>query len=513
MRSRAGLWVCVCAMAALALAACGDDSRDSKDDANNNPSNNPSNNNPSNNTPTNNNPSNNTPPPLETDFGITYVARNRSEVPGIEPGGALMLLSSDDTEQLRISPEGVECNRGCRVSDDLSWFIWVEPAGEDTELRAAPITAFDYDGVVVDMASSSLIAANAPGFAIQGSTVAWTSSDFEVMVAELPGTNPTSLGVVGAADGTQGGFYLAPGGERVITWTVTLSSMTLTAHDLASGAPGAELYTLSSEGAGGTGSFYGPREKMAMSPDGRYLAIVSRGLVDTDPCATNDECIAPAACGATGRCTEQRLTVSMIDLSEADKLSGACTTSSECGAAHLCDIADPADPTTGVCMPGRLDLGAAGPQKCNAHQPGEFTDIRDTLRWSPDSRALYLLAVEDCSNYNVPRASILKTDALLSGPTAVLENPGADFEPGKCYDFDEDEYVVESPECVLDISEMALAPTGATIIFGGSSPSSTTGKNYELYSIDVAGKRGKSRFLNTEAAETVVEQLNPVTEP
>ncbi len=513
MRSGARLLAVLCGVGCLVLAACGDESGGGGDDENNS-ANNSANNSPGNNNPANNNPNsaNNSTPAVETDFAITYVARNRSEVPGIEPGGELMLLSSDDTEQVRISPEGVPCQLGCRVSEDLSWFVWIDQAGEDTELRVAPITAFDYDGVVVDTASAETVETNPLGFSVQGGTLAWSTQDFEVKAAALPGSGAESLGVVGAADGTQGGFYLAPSGDQVVTWTVTLSTMTLMMNDL-SGGEAAEIYTLESNGAGGTGSFYGPREKMAMSPDGRYLAVASRGLVDSDPCTSNDECVAPAACGATGRCTEQRLTINMLDLSMADKLGGACSSDGECGDAHLCDFGNAEDPSAGVCIPGRLDLGAAGPQKCNAHQPGEFTDLRDTIQWSPDSRSLYFLAVEDCSKFNVPRAAILRTDAGLSTPTAVVENPGADFDPGKCYDFDEEEYTVGSPECVLDIAEMSVAPTGATIIFAASSPSSTTGKNFELYSVDAAGRRGKSRFLSTEDATTEVEQLHAVGEP
>ena len=505
-RARKGAWW-VIALMVLSLVACGDDgnNNDGGDDGNNGV-NNDVNNDENNDTP-NNDANNDDEDVRESVFPISYVANNRSNIPGIEPGGKLMLVASDGSAgPTDITPEGIECNFGCQISQNLDWFLWIENDGMNSILNAAPITDIDEDGATVDLGSSEVVSDGILAFETAGDTLVYETTDFEIFAGPMPGLEAQSLGVVGSADMTQGGFYLAPDGNNVVAWTVTLSSMTMVRFDLDAGGGPLALYTLESTGFGGTGSFYGPREKMAMSPDGRYLAVASNGLVDTNPCQNNNECIQPEACGANARCTSQRLTINMIDLQNADKLGQGCTSGNDCGASHFCDFADPQDPESGRCLPGILDLGAAGPQNCNARQDGEFTKILGDMTWSGDSSKLYILASEDCSRFNIPRVAVLRTDPTLSSTLSVIENPGADFAVENCYDAVEDEFTVGSTTCVVDITEMALSADGNTVVFSGSSPSAAA--NIELYTIDRLGKRDK--VILTSDLETEVEQLQPL---
>jgi hypothetical protein len=125
------------------------------------------------------------------------------------------------------------------------------------------------------------------------------------------------------------------------------------------------------------------------------------------------------------------------------------------------------------------------------------------MQWTPDSTAFYLLMQEDCSRFNIPRTAIVKVGTDLGAPQVILENPGADFSSANCYDEVEQEYVVGDPVCVVAISEMALAPTGATLVFAASSPRREF--HYELYTIDAAGLRPKE--VMTDELESVVQSL------
>ncbi len=507
-RKRQGLswWLlaALCAASTVTLAACGDDAAPEGEDPTPTPEGEPE-----------GEPDPNAEPEPEGEpesvreqvFPVAYVARNRSEIPGIERGGRLMLIASDGSfGPVAISPEGVACHLGCTITEDLDFFLWLEDGGLAATLKAAPITSIEEEGAVIDMNSQVTVSDAVVGFGIGGGRIAYETSDFEVFVGPLPGDNAESVGIVGAAEGTQGGFHLKPDGSQLLAWTVTLTSMTLVRFDLEAGEGPFDLFTFQSTGFGGTGSFYGARERMAWSPDGRFLAVVSTSLVDTNPCQSNDECVMPEICGNNARCTSQRLSINLVDLQSAEKLGRACTSSADCGESHDCDFANPQDPESGRCLPGRLDLGAAGPHECDARQDGEFTDILDTLTWSPDSQTLYLLAAEDCSRFNIPRVAILKTDTRLTTPVPVLENAGADFAVQNCYDAVEDEFTVGATTCVINIAEMQLSKDGNTILFSGSSPAAQN--NLELYTIDRLGSRPK-RIL-TEDLETKVEQIVPL---
>jgi hypothetical protein len=62
---------------------------------------------------------------------------------------------------------------------------------------------------------------------------------------------------------------------------------------------------------------------------------------------------------------------------------------------------------------------------------------------------------------------------------------------------------VGDPGCVLALSEMSLAPTGATIVFAASSPRNEY--NYEIYTTDATGLRPKE--VLTDDLETVAQGL------
>jgi hypothetical protein len=319
--------------------------------------------------------------------------------------------------------------------------------------------------------------------------------------------------VVGGADSTQGGFYLKPDGSELISWTVTLESMTLSQHSIGTDDERLEFYTFESTGFGGTGSFYTSSERMSWSPDGQYLATISTALVDTNRCTSNADCSEEIGevCGNNARCTSQRLTVNMVNMSESQNLGEACTSDGDCGQGHFCDFSDPADANSGRCLPGRLDLGPAGPQACSTLVAGEFTEVRSTLSWSPESDRLYVLAAEDCDNYNIARTAILYTTPALDEPTVIFENPGADFSVGNCYNDSEQEFVAESDACVIEVDHMVLSPSGQTLALAGTAPAAQNASRHELFTIDRKGERNKKWFQQSDIFKTV-EQLQALTD-
>ncbi len=496
--------VALLAVSALALTACGEDEGGS---SSNNGGNNTASNNGDNNTAPNNgenNAANNSDVVRETTFPIGYILRNRSEIPDIEQGGNYFIVASDNSQMVRVNPDEISCHLGCQLSDDLEWFIWTERDGLETNLMAVPVLSLNYEGAMLDMAQAEIVAVDVQGFYVGGSTIAFQDSNFKVVAGELPGDNAIELATVGDIQGSQGGFYLRPDGAQVITWTVTLDSMTLSRHDLDTNETDLEFYKFESTGFGGTGSFYTSSERMSWSPDSSKLATISTALVDTNRCTNDDECNGvDEICGNNARCTSQRLTVNMISMADVRKLGEACTSDTDCGGVHFCDFSDPADANSGRCLPGRLDLGPAGPRQCAVISSGEFSDVREDVVWAPDSNSLYLLASEDCDNFNVPRSSILKVSGDLKETTPIYENPGVNFEVGNCYDDGEQQFVAGEESCVVEVEQIALAPSGETIIFTGTAPAAASANRYDLYTIDRKGERNKKWFPNEDIFKNI----------
>jgi hypothetical protein len=515
MMRRWGLGLLCCALALV--TACGDEESDGGGDANSATNNAANNANSANNGENNanngdNSANNNSDIVREVTFPIGFVLRNRAEIPDVEPGGDYMIMASDGSQSVKVNPDGVQCNIGCRLSDDLQWFFYYEQEGLDTVLKAAPVTALSYTGAMVDVGRAEEVVTNPLAVRWGGDTIAFETGDFEIFAGPIPGSNAVSYGSVGDAGSTQGGFYLKDDGSALVTWTVTLQSLTLSRFDIGTGDSVEGFYTYESTGFGGTGSFYSSSDRMSWSPDGKYLATVSVGLVDTDPCASNDQCAEGEICGNNARCTSQRLTLNMIELEKADKLAQPCTSDADCGDAHFCDFADPADPDSGKCLPGRLDLGAAGPQSCALRQEGEYTDLLDNLQWSPDSSSLYFLAATDCDGLaNIPLTGIYRTTPKLDAPEALLVNEGSDFSVGSCYDEAEQEFVAERESCVVEVTSLALSRNGQTLVFSATSPEASSANRYDLFTIDRKGSRPKKWFRSGDIFKTV-EQLQPLAD-
>lgn len=514
-RSRKTHWMSAILIALLcvsALTACGDDESDeggSSEPANNSE---PVNNDEGNNAEENNGENNNDEVFREQVFPIGYVLRNRAgDVPDVEEGGDYMIVASDGSQSVKVNPEGVTCQDGCEISGDLQWFVWTESTSEGNVLKVAPIESLSYSGASVNTAETVELAQNVLSYQVGGGTIAYETSSFELFVGDLPGDNPASIGTAGSAEDTQGGFYLNNEGTQLITWEVTLESMTLTRHDLGTQDVLLNFYTFESTGFGGTGSFYTSSEQLAMSPDGKFLATISTGLVDTNRCGSSADCTGSGEiCGENARCTAQRLTLNMINMEETPKLGQACASDAECGEAHFCDFADPTDPESGRCLPGRTVLGPSGPTSCSALQDGEFTEIRDDLVWAPDSSGLYLLGAENCDLLNVPRTAILKYTPALE-QTIVYQNPGVDYSPGNCYDAEEEVLIVEDPGCILEVRQMALSPRGDTFAFTANAPTAASTNRYELFTIDSRASRNK-KWFKSPSLEFNAEQVQGLSD-
>jgi hypothetical protein len=245
---------------------------------------------------------------------------------------------------------------------------------------------------------------------------------------------------------------------------------------------------------------------MALSPNGKLLAVVTQGLTSTTPCESNTDCDAANgfACllsASPKRCVAQQLVVNIINREAAEQLDAPCFDAIDCGAEHSCDLTAPAEDGTGLCVPRQILLGPSGPSSCSTLTLGEYEAAVSKMAWR-DDRSLLVTGRQECIG---AASNILVTDLVaisLDGAspiTRLIENPGQAHPGPDCYDEIRQEIVPES--CFVQIQNMAVSPSGRTVAFAGTKPSARSIDM--LWRIDSYGER-KRELMSDDSSFSVL---------
>ncbi len=446
------------------------------------------------------------PPPAERAY---YSIRRRFDFarPG-EPTVDLAIVDEDcepgACEPIRVTGGTAEptfsCEGGCVALDDLSAIIWMQLGGENT-LRIAPLGE---DFVI--SAPSEVIATGVSEYQTAAGKVAYRiGQDLRVYdVATSASIELANLGTL------SGGFRLSGDGESVFVNRVTLTTMDVSVTP-STGGTESLLYHFVSGEERGTGSFYSGRELMALSPDGARLAVITDALTSANECETNSDCDAAEGftCLTSGnppRCTAQQLMLHVIKLADVGQLDAACVADSNCGGDQFCDLTAPDSEGAGVCMPKRVFLGPSGPTACNTLTLGEFDTAIGELGWRDNSSVTFGVS-QECTNRasNILMSAILAVDFDSGAITRLYDNPGNSHPGLDCYDEARQEIVPES--CWLEVGAVALSPSGQTVAFSGSKPS--TAEVNMLWRIDSFGRRERELMTDDGAFTVLSVNVHP----
>jgi hypothetical protein len=431
------------------------------------------------------------PPPGEQ-LHVVYTRRETTNLPDIPDRTQLMVTN----EECRASnpdlcdpgscdaPVEIEprteseplCETTCLVTPALDYVVFIDSESATT-LRYAPI-----GGDFQLTSDSAVITTGLVDFRVGGNIVAYRD-DLAVRIFNLEDGTDTEVGDLGAS----GGFYISDDGSQLFLNRVTsLTAMQISQYDVASGSENV-LYQFIAGEEQGTGSFFSGREPMALSPDGTHLAVLTAGRTSSNLCAEDTDCSGGYSCltnAVPARCVRQELVLSVINLEQVDLLGGPCTSDNDCGAGHECDMSAPTEEGDGECMAAQTFLGPSGPQACAQLTSGQYARWRDGFAWRNNNEVMALL-FHECSGQNIPVTDVVAINWTNDAIDRVIENPGQPH--GGCVDSVEQCY--DTDRCNIEISQLAVSPSGGTIALIADSYTSTA-KN-ELWMADAYGRLGK----------------------
>lgn len=374
------------------------------------------------------------------------------------------------------------CQNGCLFTPALDWIVYFDAAQSRTMRKIALGANRQVSG------ASAVIAADVTEVSVGADGVAYRVGD-TIFHHRLSTGDTVEVATLGGG----GAPYLSPDGRTIIVREVTsLTSMTLRRFDVASGQI-SPLYTLNDGGPqGAAGSLVRGSEPLAMSPDGARLAMLTTVREDSNSCNSNADCGAPNPAGyqcpvgvAGGRCYRHQQSIRILNTQASELLGQACSADVDCGADHLCDLSAPDSSGLGLCIPGRIVLGPAGPQSCSQLRIGEYNGARPQLSWR-SNRDVMALLTNNCTGQNIDATDLVAVNLDTRSLQRVLENPGLAHGGAACFNATERCY--ETSQCVVAFDQVALSPEGTTAVLVGNSLTSANPQNNQLWIADSFGR-------------------------
>ena len=415
----------------------------------------------------------------------------------------LYTVNTADGEVSRVSDDPSLCSSSCWLSEDLSTFVYtVQVAGLST--------TFDVYTVSVDQdlkvnGSGTVFVAGAESVLFTGDAVTYMKLEGNARTAyakSLGATQPIVLGNLELRETqTQDSWALNQSAERSVIFSPTLQTLSVRLGKPGTSINGSnEIYLIDASNYQMTsGAYFGTSIPSAISPDGRYLAVLTDAPNNYNSCTSNAECDAQAGqhCGEKGVCTVRELTVRFFDLENLSELPNSadagqdgknCDTDSQCSAAHECYIPANTQLDEARCVPRRVTLGMQGQLKqprivdppaqqklgCEltaAREVARYTSASSRLTFGPDN-ALYLTAERDCGEGNMPDSDVLRIEAEGGDVSVVTGNARERFDDARCYD--DNEGKIDTSDCVIYIEQAALSPLGRELALLATHPGTTT---------------------------------------
>ncbi len=427
-----------------------------------------------------------TPVVEDEEFVISFLRKKKT---GEERDNTYMYtVNTKSLDVVRASDDAAVCSYSCWVSDDLTSLVYLRPTAGQTQ-RFDVYAATLNDGRQVE-GEGSAIASDVEKVFFTGDAVSFSRSNVAYYL-KLGTTEEVEVAMLSAqASSTQDSWTFDIANELAVVFSPTLNKLNVRLGEL--GTPVIEddsIYTIDSSNYQMTsGAYFGSNIPSAISPDGRYLAILTDAPNNYGICDTNADCDAAAGqhCGEQGLCTVREITLHTFDLQNLDELPNGseqagkqCTDDSECSAAHECYIPAITQLDKARCIPRRTPLGlqsglkqprvvdagvtqATGCELTAGADIRRYTDINTPMVFD-QSNTLYVTAARDCGaivagERNMPDSDILAINPEGGAVSVVTGSENQDFDAERCYDTTENK--IDVTDCVIYIAQAVLSPGG-----------------------------------------------------
>ncbi|MEZ4460459.1 MAG: hypothetical protein R3E66_12195 [bacterium] len=454
------------------------------------------------------------------DYYISYSLKS-----SIDSTVALKLYDTATQETVTVSPDGVDCLRGCWVNKSLTKFYTLA-TNVDTpgsfDVLAAPLDASKKamgTGTTIATAVRAIEPIEDGLLYVRnndGSNVAYYMDSAGVEI---------EIGTIGSSETTEGDAFVSPDTNLSVVFNPTLQTLDISVSALGTPVTAADkIYTIDSQNYQEvSGSYFGGDVPAAVSADGKYLAVMTtKAPLDTNACTDASDCTGVGErCGRFGRCTSIQLAIHFIELDKADNLGAPCSGDAACGPVHVCDIPADTQLDKAVCAPRRVVLGMPGQQQQgNPPRPGceltagradlFYTDLRAPMSFGKDG-GLYVVGSRDCGELNMPDADILRLTPTSSDYSVVFGNPGQNFDDAKCYNAAEQK--PDDQNCVLYIGNAQLSPQGNQLAFTATNPlviePSLADSTLDIWKVDRDGTNRSWVGGNTELRSASGVRVHP----
>lgn len=410
----------------------------------------------------------------------------------------LYAVNTKSEEVVRVSDDPNLCRYNCWLSDDLETFVYIQPKAAETTTFDVFATSVNAD-LTVD-GSGTVIVPDAERVLFNGDAVSFMRGDETSKTAyylKLGTTMEVPLAQLDQRAGdTQDSWAFDLATQRSVVFSPTLQKLSVRVKNIGGAITEEnEVYTIDGSNYQMTsGAYFGTNIPSAISPDGRYLAVLTDAPNDYNICSTNAECdeMEGQHCGERGICTVRELTVRTFDLESLAELpngseqSGTqCNKDADCSTAHECYIPAPTQLDKARCIPRRVTLGLQGQLQqprvgtvkkrgCEitvARDISRYTNINAPMTFGPDNM-LYVAASRDCpamvGERNMPDSDIIKINPEGGEISVVTGSAKQDFSADRCYDLTNNK--VDITDCVVYIAQAVLSPLGNELALIATQP-------------------------------------------
>lgn len=432
------------------------------------------------------------------DYVVSFLRKMNS---GSEKGNTYLYTLDTNSEAVsRVSDDANLCKYNCWLSDDATYMVYIVPKAADT--ATYDVYATSVDASLKAAGSGSVIVPDAQRVVFLGDSVSFTRSSGDAITAfrlKLGTTQEVAFSDLEVrGNDSQDSWTVGKESGKVVVFSPTLQTLSVRVGALSDKVSAAdEAYVIDgSNYQMVSGAYFSNNIPAAISPDGKYLAVLTDSPNNYNLCATNADCDVARGqhCGDKKLCTVRELTVHTFDLEAISELPTAandgknCTTDADCSTAHECYIPANTQLDKARCIPRRVVLGLDGqlkqPRVGGSSKPGceitasrdtqRYTDVNAPLSFGPDNN-LYLVAQRDCPELagenNMPDSDILRISPQGGMVDVVTGNMRQDFDDARCYDAQEQK--IDTSDCVIYIQQADLSPGGNELAFLGTNPNTT----------------------------------------
>lgn len=397
-------------------------------------------------------------------------------------------VNTGDLSVVRASDDPSLCQYNCWLSSDATTLVYLRPT-------AAQTVSFDVYAATLDAnrevsGQGTVLVEGAQRVSFTGDAVSFSREE-KAYYLELGTTNEVEIATLESnSNTTQDSWSINLESNRSVVFSPTLNKLAIRLGELGTSVgEGDGIYVIDSSNYQMTsGAYFGSSIPSAISPDGRYLAVLTDAPNNYGICDTNAECDAAAGqhCGESGICTVREITIHTFDLQNLSELPNGseqpgklCNRDSDCSSAHECYIPADTQLDKARCIPRRIALGLqASLQQPRVTDPGtsaktgceltaseelkRYTTINPPLSFDRDNM-LYVTAERNClgpipSERNMPDTDILAINPAGGAVKIVAGNNKQDFDASLCYN--EVDQEIDITNCVVYIAQAVLSPGG-----------------------------------------------------